>query len=99
MAAMDIMTESEVRQFIAERTWTYAKTMPTFPHDYTLRKKHPDEATFEKMVMHIRNVGYKKKFGKATYIYLDVDGYCYWTMGDTLKGTILINRAKLPRPP
>ena len=76
--------------------WQFAKTMPENPHEYTLKKASPGrEAEFEAAVMFIRQHGYKKKFGRATYIYLDVDGKCYWTMGASLEQTILINRAVL----
>lgn len=84
-----------IRAFIAGHRWVFAKTMPQHPHEYTLRKNAVEEE-FLFFVEYIRQHGYDQKFGKsATYIYLNVDGRTYWTMGDTIPYTILINRAKL----
>jgi hypothetical protein len=90
------MTTEELRSFVANSRWKFAKTMPKTPHYYTLRDESPDEATFVHFVLHIRQHGYKAKFGKTTYSYFDLDGWQYWTMGSPLPATILINRAKLP---
>jgi hypothetical protein len=68
---------------------------PKTPHEYTLRRDAKDEALFERVVMHIRQVGYQQKWGKTTYTYLDLDIWQYWTMGSPLDETILINRAIL----
>ncbi len=86
---------AELRAFIEQSTWTFAKSMPTTPHEYTLRRNAADEHLFERMVMHIRYQGYRRCFGKTLYWYLDLDGWQYWTMGAPLSRTILINRAKL----
>jgi len=94
------MTEEEVRAFIAESSWQFAKRMPQMPHEYTLRRNAKDEAAFEHFVMNIRHHGYREKFGKTWYRYLDMDGWKYWTMGAPLPKTILINRARIhPEPP
>ena len=88
------MTLEELRAFIAGHAWRRASTMPHIPHEYTLRAKADDEAAFLRFVVHIRQHGYRGRFGKTTYTYLDVDGYQYWTMGAPLATTILINRAE-----
>src|SRR5687768_14602753 len=85
-----------MRAYVASVEWIFAKTMAATPHEYTLRRKAPGrEAEFEAVVMFIRQTGYKKKFKATTYTYIDLDGYCYWTMGAPLPKTILINRARL----
>jgi hypothetical protein len=89
------MTMDELRSFVQESKWIFAKSMPQTPHEYTLRRDAKDESLFERVVMHIRQVGYRQKWGKTTYTYLDIDGWQYWTMGSPLDQTILINRAKL----
>ena len=89
------MTMDDVRDFVRASSWKFAKFMPQTPHEYTLRREAKDEDLFERVVMHIRQVGYQKKWGKNTYTYLDIDGWQYWTMGAPLGATILINRAKL----
>ena len=81
-----------VRAFIAKAPWTFAKTMPENPHDYTVRGQTPDDE-FEQVVQLIRDHGYKRRFGRTTYTYLDVDGWRHWTMGAPLEQTTIINRA------
>jgi hypothetical protein len=83
-----------VREFIAKSRWTFAKTMSSIPHEYTLRERCEKEE-FEAMVLYVRKHGYPAKFGSRTYIYLDVDGFKYWTMGDPLDQTWVLNRARL----
>lgn len=87
------MTDDEINQFIENNEWKFAKSMPQHPHEYCLKKKCDDPAAFEKFVMYIRENGYEKNFFKAKYIYFDVGGHQYWTMGAPLDQTILINRA------
>ena len=91
------MTMDELRSFVQESTWKFAKSMPQTPHEYSLRRNAKDEVLFERVVIHIRQVGYQQKWGRATYTYLDIDGWQYWTMGSPLDQTILINRARLRR--
>ncbi|HKF49306.1 MAG TPA: hypothetical protein VKB38_18245 [Terracidiphilus sp.] len=93
------MTIDELREYVRMSPWTFAKTMPQIPHEYTLRAKAPDEKLFERVVLYIRQAGYEGTFGSATYIYLNIDDWKYWTMGAPLEQTTLINRAKLkPNP-
>jgi hypothetical protein len=89
------MTDAEILNFIEHSRWKYAKSMPQMPHYYTLRACAPNESEFERFAMHIRAVGYKEKFGKTRYTYLNVGEWKYWTMGSPLDQTILINRAKI----
>lgn len=89
------LTVKQLRDFVANSRWIFAKTMPQCPHEYTLRRQAPDEPLFEKVVMHIRAHGYRERYGKSWYIRLNLDGWKYWTMGAPLKSTILINRARL----
>jgi hypothetical protein len=89
------MTMDELRSFVKESKRMFAKSMPQTPHEYTLRRDARDEALFERVVIYVRQVGYHQKWGKTTYIYLDIDGWQYWTMGAPLDKTILINRAAI----
>jgi hypothetical protein len=91
-----------VKRFItdyAERSgWTFAKTMPDKPHEYAVRARSADlgkEHEFVWVVQAIREHGYKRKFGSTTYTYLNVDGGRYWTMGNPLPETTILNRAPL----
>ncbi len=86
------MTDEEIRKFILENHWIFAKTYAkTLPHEYVVRKnvkKH-----FNEFVLAIRNRGFKACFLDTEYIYLRFDGYFYWTMGNSVNETIIINRA------
>lgn len=88
---MDI---KQVEKLLADHSFKFAKSMPTSPHWYTLRKDWDDE-TFVEVVKFIREHGTPEKFYKATYIYLHLNGFKYWTMGAPLDITILINKAAI----
>ena len=74
-------------------TWTYAKTMPEWPHEYIVRKQ-VDVKLFEQLVRHIRAKGYLGKFYQETYTFYDEGGMTYWTMGAPLEETTIINRCR-----
>ena len=89
---MDI---ERLRSFIARCEWTFAKTMPFAPHEYIVKEKCPlatDE--FEYFVNMQREHGVKERWGKYNNPYLYIDDYKYWTMGDPIEDTTVINRAK-----
>jgi hypothetical protein len=71
--------------------------MPHMPHSYVVKNTCRSAQEFERFVMHIRLHGYRQKFGRAWYTYLDwpVDRviHQFWTMGEPLSETIIINRA------
>jgi hypothetical protein len=87
------MDDEGFREFIAARRWRFAKTMADTPHEYTVSGWNPDRAKFEEAVQFIRDNGYGQKFFSKIYLYYDVDGHQYWTMGAPMPVTILINRA------
>src|SRR5262245_52995992 len=95
MASNPNLSFDDVAAVLLSKEWRFAKTMPQHPHWYTLRKDWQDEAEFEAVVQFIRDRGYKRRWGRATYTYLDIDGMQYWTMGAALASTILINRAQI----
>jgi 2-polyprenyl-3-methyl-5-hydroxy-6-metoxy-1,4-benzoquinol methylase len=70
----------------------------TIPHAYTLLEQWADDTEFVKVVEMIRMYGYKEWFFRTPYIYFNVNGFKYWTMGEPINidgqwNTILINRA------
>ena len=81
------------KDFINKVNWTYAKTMPEWPHEYTVRNK-VDENLFIEMVKHIREFGYDGLFYQTHLTYFEVDSLVYWTMGYPIDETIIINRCK-----
>lgn len=80
---------------LTARQYTYARTMPHCPHWYTLRKDWPDDGEFVRVVEAMRRYGYPEKYGRKTFTRFDVNGFKYWTMGDPIETTILINRAHI----
>jgi hypothetical protein len=67
--------------------------MPEWPHEYIVRDR-VDENLFEQLVRHIRGNGYKGAFYEKTYIYFEEGGLLYWTMGNPINETTIINRCK-----
>jgi endo-alpha-1,4-polygalactosaminidase (GH114 family) len=91
-----VIIDPDILEFIQTSQWRFAKTMPEHPHEYVVRSWRPDkEPVFERFVMVIREKGYDARFLDATYRYLEIDGWKYWTMGDELNETVIINRAKV----
>lgn len=90
----------EVNKLLSEAFFFFAKSMPKFPHDYTLRSSWVNDREFVDVVLYIRENGVKEYWGGKQYVYLYMNGYKYWTMGNPVcyndkTKTILINRAKI----
>ena len=80
-------------EFIARAPWRFAKTMPDQPHEYTVRGETLDQH-FDWFVLYIRDHGYKAEYRGRSYIYLGVGAWRYWTMGEPVASTTVINRAQ-----
>ena len=90
----------DARLYIAQARWQFAKTMPRWPHDYTVRSWNDDlEVHFASFVELIRSEGTVKPWPTNTdnpryhHTYLLIDGWDYWTMGASVDETEVINRA------
>jgi hypothetical protein len=84
---------SVLREFIDSSQWTFAKTMPEWPHEYIVRGR-VDENLFVQLVRHVRANGYEGKFYQKNITYFDAAGMVYWTMGEPLEETIIVNRCR-----
>ena len=82
---------NELINFINNSAWTYAKTMPNWPHEYIV-KERVDENNFLLLVKIIREKGYIGHFYKKEIIYFDYNEHTYWTMGAPIDETTIINR-------
>ncbi len=82
-----------LRDFVDAAEWTFAKTMPEWPHEYIVRER-VDKKLFEALVCHIREHGCEGKFYQKTITYYDDRGMVYWTMGAALGETTIINRCR-----
>lgn len=88
----------DIRQFIKSVLWTCSKHYSkTAEHDYIVYDYLDDEnkKTFRSFVLFIRENGKEERFFSKKYIYYYLDGYKYWTMGNPLEETIILNRAKI----
>lgn len=96
-------TIDDARVHIAGARWQFAKTMPQWPHEYTVREWRPDlEGTFVRLADLIRREGVVKPWPadvvtpRYHHSYLAIDGWEYWTtMGAPIPETTVINRARL----
>ena len=88
------LSREEVAGWIGGRYWQFARTMKHNPHEYTHRS-WGDERSFELVVLFIREHGEQEWYGRAEYTYLVVGDHKYWTMGDSLPSTVILNRKRL----
>lgn len=89
------MEKEQVEEVLFNANYIYAKTMPKFPHEYTLKKHWLNQQLFVEIVEYIRNNGRQEYFfGKQLTYYYASDGNKYWSMGAPSVETTLINRAK-----
>lgn len=87
---------SLIGSVLGSRKWTWAKSYINIPHEYIVRGKCGlSDKEFLYIVHAQRDIGIHERWGKYNFPYLYVDGYKYWTMGDTFENTIIINRQKV----
>lgn len=87
------MFPDALQQFVSLSRWTFAKTMPDWPHEYIVRR-NVDQALFVQLVEHIRAHGYAGRFYSRPITYFDSDGLTYWTMGAPIEETTIVNRCR-----
>lgn len=92
------MTYEEVARALLSKEYRYAKSMPKNPHWYSLREEWADEKQFEDVVEYIRQNGYREQFFRMAFTMFNLNGYKYWTYGDPVKETIVLNRALVSYP-
>jgi hypothetical protein len=81
-----------LKKFVKDSAWIFAKTYArTWPHEYIVRDR-VDKELFVQLVQHIRTQGYEGRFYARKITYFDEDGMTYWTMGDPIEETTIINR-------
>ena len=82
-----------LREFVDSEEWTFAKTMPEWPHEYLVRDR-VDRQLFEALVRHIFKHGGEGRFYHRVLIYFLEDGLLYWTMGGPVEEETIINRCR-----
>jgi hypothetical protein len=92
------MNDETIRDFINKHNWTFAKTYADIcPHEYIVKGKldRGDLDDFTALVKHIREQGFTAYYKSRSGKYYIVDDHYYWTMGEPVNDTTIINRAKL----
>lgn len=84
---------TSLKSFIDGQKWTFARTMPEWPHEYIVRRDCCPQL-FEALVQHIRANGYLGSFYARPITYFDDGGMVYWTMGAPMAETTIINRCR-----
>jgi hypothetical protein len=84
-----------VQQWLESQRWIYARSRPSNPHEYCLRREADDEATFERIVEHIMELGHPYPWWGSGYRQYVAGDFAYWTMGSPPHETELINRKTL----
>lgn len=91
------MTLSEFKDFVDRQRWIFAKTYAeNSPHEYIVRGQlDGTDEDFIDAVQFIRHHGFKLMYWKSMYVVYHLEGHFYWTMGDTLDNTRILNRNDL----
>ena len=87
--------DAKIKKFIDSANWVFAKTYAkTAPHEYAVRDINPHlEDEFVYFVKFIREHGYEEIFWGKPYTCYDVGKWKYWTMGEPIEETDILNRA------
>lgn len=96
--AEEPLTHEDVVRWVESVHAQFARTMPANPHAY-IHTRWTDRPMFERVVRHIREHGYKQRYGSSDYICYDAGDRFFWTMGSPLEDTILINCKPLSMKP
>lgn len=93
------MNHAIFKEFIQRNRWIFAKTYASFcPHEYIVKDhlSKDEQAIFIQAVQFIRDNGFLAIYGKKEpNHYFIVDDHYYWTMGEPVEITTILNRAKL----
>ena len=86
------------RAFITRCRWTFAASVPEWPHFYCLRRWLPADAQddFDWFESLVAEHGYPGTFWRATWLYLELgDGWKYWFSNEAFREGRIVNRARL----
>jgi hypothetical protein len=94
-AVEPLLTAAEAGAYVDAQTWTFARTMPKWPHEYVLIWKSTAPWTQLRVLAFIRAVGEPRRWGRKTHHYWTHGEHEYWAMPP--RETIL-NRRRLDWP-
>jgi hypothetical protein len=76
---------ARARAYIKSVEWRFAKTMPQWPHFYTVLEWNPNlAAEFFYFAYLIHKHGYVDPWGKRNWVYFQVDEFKYWVIDNIL---------------
>ena len=82
--------------FLDKAQWNWAKTYANkAPHWYCIRAEFNDDRLFDEVVQYIRDHAVTEYFFRKPFQYFYHEGWKYWTMGNPINETTIINRAKV----
>jgi hypothetical protein len=70
MTSNSVPLPNVLQEFIDSIQWTFAETMPEWPHEY-IDRDQVDDSLFMMLVQHIRWQGYESKFYQTSFTYYD----------------------------
>lgn len=90
------MDKENFLRFVAQAEWTFAKTVPNWPHFYIVEEKLPDQAAFQAARAFVRESGRLGKFFDMDVFYFDADEWTYWAspLAKLPESQYMLNRCK-----
>jgi hypothetical protein len=84
----------EVAAFLAAQTWTSARSMPDWPHEWVMARRSTDVWMALRVIEFIRETGNRRRWHADWFWYWTPEGseYEYWSMNP---GETVINRRRL----
>jgi len=74
---------TELEKFVSDSKWTFAKTMPQWPHEYVVQEQ-VDGELFAALARLIDARGYEGRFYEKKQVYFDHGEHTYWQMGNII---------------
>jgi len=90
------MTEHEFHNFASHVQWTFAKSIPNWPHFYVVKKELADPDAYSAARAFIQYHGYDGHFFDLVVRYFDLAGWTYWSspLANPFKEQYMINRCR-----
>ncbi len=90
------MDKKEFIRFINKENWTFAKTVPTWPHFYIVKERLENKTDFENAKSFIKENGYNGKFYSQKVKYLHIEDMTYWAspLSKSFENQNMINKCK-----
>jgi|SRR5215469_7379599 len=88
-------TAEQAGEYVESQEWTFARTMPKWPHEYVLIWKSTDPWMQFRVLAFIRETGERRRWGRNWHTYWTWRDHEYWAMRPR---ETIINRRQLDWP-